>query len=223
MGGIIKLTLKEKNKLTTIELHTAFLNAQYSGLNDLCNIITKEQLLKDAEYGEESEDMIPTAYGHIFIDRDNFHIFNLNDFNNIDKIIVGKIKNNIEEYKINPTPEKDLSDPRCDHTENNFLYNLQSCIDYSDEIFLIGDEDNEKKELSKLCKKEALSFAEETLDIFNEYKILYPYSYVVFKNSQWKIENHPVSRESILMFKDYLSSLDIDIDNDDFNYFLEDY
>lgn len=221
MGGLIKITIKENNILTTVELETAFLNAQYAALGDLYSGITSEQLMIDAE-GDLSDNLVPTSYGHIFIDRDKKHIFNLNDYSNFNTLYLAKVKNNLEIYEINKEPEYG-DDPRYKHTNNSFLYNLQNCIDSSDKISFIGANDFSAFNIVTTNEKDALTLAKDFIKLSNINSDNFTSYYILFSNSEWIIENHFMSLNNTILFQKYLEENNIEFDKDEFDLFIKDY
>lgn len=93
MGGIIKFTLKEHGKLTTVDLDTIHIRNKYSDFGLLMSRLTPEELLED---GSESENLIPEEYGYIFIDRDAKTIIEINDFSEIGSYMAYRINQQFE-------------------------------------------------------------------------------------------------------------------------------
>jgi hypothetical protein len=88
VGGFIKVTLRESNRLTTNILTTSVLDkllANFQNIfdNDIADQIIaeggKEQLV--STYHDQVEVLAPFSYGYLFIDRIKKKVFFLNDYN----------------------------------------------------------------------------------------------------------------------------------------------
>lgn len=211
MGGLIKVTIKENNKIVTAELHTAFFSGRYGAMNDLYKNITQDEFIEDSECfdGEETDDLEPTSYGHLFIDRDNKNIFNMNDFCDISCSSFSFIKNRMEEYEEEKTPESGENDPRFLHTDNAFIYNLKNSIDSSDNIYFVLCEDGKDNVLKESIEKDPLSLAQEFLNFSNQQENKRSMSIHFYSNS-WSIKNCSMDEESIEQFKDFLRNINLD-------------
>ena len=224
MGGIIKITIKENNELTTVDLHTAYLSARYSALGELFQGITPEQMIEDSD-GEISDSLTPESYGHVFIDRDNKHIFNLNDFNSFNKISLAKIINNLNEYADDPEPEKNTDDPRFEHTNNSFLFNLQSSIDASNTVVFMGinEDDNETMGVFQENEKDALTLARKFVKTTETLYQGFKHPFIYFQNNEWTIVDYCVGMDSLLLFKQHLESLGLEIEEEEFQELIREY
>lgn len=213
MGGMIKISLKENNKITTVETHTACLNGKYGSLKDLFTTLTEEDFLNDPDCCS-ADDLLPSCYGHLFINRDDKEIFNLNDYNDLNVISFSFIKNRLEEYKENQENEeyKELN--------NDYIYRIKNNIAASDNIFIIDKNKNIVKDLSDIKEPLVLmeTFFKETEN--NENKRSYK---LLFENKNWKIIDYSVDKESLLKFKNYLLSLNLELDEEEFYVLLSDY
>ena len=210
MGGFIKVTIKENNKIVTAELHTAFFSGRYGAMNDLYKNITQDDLIKDSECfdGDEMDDLEPTSYGHLFIDRDNKKIFNMNDFCDISCSGFSFIKNRMEEYEENETPELGEYDPRFIHTDNAFIYNLKNSIDSSDNVFFVLYENGKDNILKESVEKDPLLLAQEFLDFSNKQENKRCMS-IHFYSNYWSVKNCSMNEQSIKEFKDFLKNINL--------------
>ena len=120
MGGFIKVTLREKNKITTKTLHTSVINGflgNYENIfeNDIADLIVKNEV-KPREVVEsfhsEMNTLTPFDYGYIFIDRIKRKVFYLNNYDAISHFATYNFKENIykklknQNFKIKITKEK---------------------------------------------------------------------------------------------------------------------
>lgn len=209
MGGLIKVSIKENNKVVTAILHTAFFSGRYSAINDLYKNITQKELIKDAEFfdDEEVEDLEPTNYGHLFIDRDNKNIFNLNDFCDIGSMFFTLVRNRMEEYKDDKEPEKGREDPYFQHTNNAFLYNLKNSIESSDSIYYNIYKNKEEVILKECIERDPLLLVQDFLNFYDkEGEVLL---YIKFHNKSWTIKNREVNEDNILEFKEFLKNINL--------------
>ena len=180
---------------------------------DVCENLTQEELLFDSFYGEEDDeiDLEPTDYGHLFIDRDNKTIFNLNDFNNIDNTLLVSIKNYEIDTENDKLPEKGLENPIFQHTDNAFLYNLKSNIKFGDLIYITLNPTNKDKNLLiiDIQPSNVEDLIKEALFIYEKYKKDYFNARISFQNNDWKIINSSVNKESLDAFNRYLSKINL--------------
>jgi len=92
MGGFIKVTLREENKITTDVLYTSALDdmlADYKNIfeNDISEMIKESAIDKEKDLMKNCHAQIhnisPFDYGYIFIERVKRKVFFLNDYNGV--------------------------------------------------------------------------------------------------------------------------------------------
>lgn len=122
MGGYIKVTLREKNRITTNVLDTSVLDkllANYQNIfdNDIAdeinNLADKQGIV--SSYHDQIHALAPFSYGYLFIDRTTNKVFFINDYNaitffsnfNFTRDIYLKLKN--KNFKMNVKRDYDSS------------------------------------------------------------------------------------------------------------------
>lgn len=102
MGGFIKVTLREKNKITTKTLHTSVING-FLGIyenifeNDISDLIVKNEVNPREvveSFHSEMNTLTPFGYGYIFIDRIKKKVFYLNNYDAISHFATYDFKEN---------------------------------------------------------------------------------------------------------------------------------
>lgn len=138
MGGFIKCTLRDADKITTCVVGTDIINGAFSDYenifeNDIYNIL-KEKSIKKSEitksYHDQIELIAPFDYGYLFIDRVNKKVFFLNNYDSIsyfsnfdfNEDMYKKLKEQNYKIKIQNYKSKDIAvkDVRKEFVMRNF-------------------------------------------------------------------------------------------------------
>lgn len=206
MGGIIKFALKENNKIKAINLHTSFLLSQFGGLDSLFNNITMEYL--ENEEFEPSDNLDPTDYGVLFVDRDNKTILNVNSFCSIGKIGFARVKNeyaeyeelgqrsfNEKEYNINPNKEMSFVDPQTNPDSNTkSFYVIQDSLNVKNTDVILYGTHKESKEveiIENLNFNDSIKMIKSILEQEHIFEESYRMVGIQFVNKDWTVINFP--------------------------------
>lgn len=197
MGGIIKVSIKENNTISSVEMHTSQLLARYGSIEELLYKITIEELISDSEEGELS-DLSSTDYGHVFIDRDSKKIFNLNSFSRLSRISLIKAINNNSDLKslsytthvITGTalnPIKNVSNACHEITELPYFYVLQGCLNVSDRVSYCGKKDGNIVILQTTKERDAFKVSADFEDKMMKHKKEYSEIFIQFESEKWEV------------------------------------
>lgn len=221
MGGIITLTIKENENIKSVELFTAGLSSYYSSLYELTKGLKFENLNSEKDLFIDSvlENPSPSGYGIIFVDRDDKKIYNINDFNSLSIFGYAKIKNSmmeVEDYDLN------INEQFFKGSQVPTFYNLKSSLDVSDSVLLVDYNKGHRNVIKEYKPEDILHIIKDFLSYGDKLKEQF-YLRLEFVINDWEIINKNSSKDLLMQMKDLFNSKNINIDDDDWIEFLEEY
>lgn len=220
MGGFVKVTLRDENKITTSILDTKELSEFLGNANNIFEKdihkdlikkrVTKEYLFKE-DY-KNMESLSPFNYGYIFIDRINKYLFYINNYTSFsyyspldfDKkdfktALMNNYKYKISTYGTDKIETYDLRKHFCKLNNLGNYYRLYNSLNYIDSI----------TKAKETIKMKDLTFESIIGKVVNERTPEDQYSLTSEFSINWKewtVYDHNKDFESYNLLFDYLQN-----------------
>ena len=230
MGGFVKVTLRDEDKITTSILDTNRLNkflgnAKNIFEKDIHKKLIKKRVPKKYLFEEDYkniESLTPFDYGYIFIDRVNKYLFYINnytsfsyylpvDFNKEDfeTALNNKFKYKISKYGTNKIKTYDLRRHYCKLGSFGNYYRLYNALPYIDTVTF-----TKSKETLKMSELSFESIINRAVHERGDEEIFSLNSEFIINWKDWTVYEHNKDIDSYKLLFDYLNNEGLLSEND---------